>query len=101
MSFEDLIALFQEKTAGADGFGGKIRLDVEGEGGLLIDGNGDGVNISKSDEEADTTIALTMETLQGLMDGSLNPAMAFMGGKLSVGGNMGLAMKLQSMMGGD
>ena len=100
MSFEDLITLFQDKAGQADGFGGKIRLDVESEGSILIDGSGDDVIISASDEEADTTIGLTMETLGGLMDGSLNPAMAFMGGKLSVGGNMGLAMKLQGMMGG-
>ena len=101
MSFEELVALFTKKSAGADGFGGKIRLDVEGEGGLMLDGSGDGVEVSASDDDADTTIGLTMETLHGLMDGSLNPAMAFMGGKLSVGGNMGLAMKLQGMMGGD
>ena len=101
MSFEELVALFTKKAAGADGFGGKIRLDVEGEGGLMLDGSGDSVEVSQSDDEADTTIGLSMKTLQGLMDGSLNPAMAFMGGKLNVGGNMGLAMKLQGMMSGD
>ena len=101
MGFDEIISMFQEKSSGAEGFGGKIRLDVEGEGGILVDGSGDVVEVSQSDDEADTTIGLSLETLQGLLSGDLNPAMAFMGGKLNVGGNMGLAMKLQGMLGGD
>lgn len=99
MSFDDILALFQEKAASASGFGGSIRLDIEGENSILIDGSGDQVAVSASDDDADTTIGLSLDTLQGLMGGTLNPAMAFMSGKLNVGGNMGLAMKLQGMLG--
>ncbi len=101
MGFDDILAMFQEKSAGVDGFGGKIRMDVEGAGSILMDGSGDGVEVTQSEDEADTTVGLTLETLQGLLSGDLNPAMAFMSGKLNVGGNMGLAMKLQSMLGDD
>ena len=101
MGFDDIVSLFQEKSAGVEGFGGKIRLDIEGEGSILIDGSGDTVGIETGEEEADTTIGMSLNTFQGLMDGSLNPAMAFMSGKLNVGGNMGLAMKLQGMLGDD
>lgn len=101
MGFDEILAMFQEKSAGVEGFGGKIRMDVEGAGSILMDGSGDSVDVSQSDEDADTTVGLSLETLQGLLSGDLNPAMAFMSGKLNVGGNMGLAMKLQGMLGGD
>ena len=101
MSLDDILTLFQEKSSGVDGFGGRIRLDVDGEGSLMLDGSGDNVEVSSSDDEADTTIGLDMDTLKGLIEGDLNPAMAFMTGKLAVSGNMGLAMKLQGMIGDD
>ena len=33
-----------------------------------------------------------------MMEGDLNPTMAFMQGKLSVDGNMGMAMKLSNLL---
>ena len=101
MGFDDILTLFQEKSAGMEGFGGSIRLDIEGDGSIFIDGSGDAIAVSTSEDEADTTVGLTLETLHGLMSGDLNPAMAFMTGKLQVSGNMGLAMKLQGMLGDD
>ena len=101
MGFEEILAMFQQKAADVAGFGGTIRMDVEGAGSILMDGTGEGVEVSQSKDDADTTVGLSLETLQGLLSGDINPAMAFMSGKLNVGGNMGLAMKLQSMLGGD
>ncbi len=39
------------------------------------------------------------ETFQGIMDGDVNPTSAFMGGRLKVDGDMGLAMKLGNLLG--
>jgi putative sterol carrier protein len=52
-----------------------------------------------SDENAACTIAMTAEDFMGLIDGSLNAQMAFMTGKLQVKGDMGLALKLQNVLG--
>lgn len=63
MGFDEILAMFQEKSAGVEGFGGKIRMDVEGAGSILMDGSGDSVDVSQSDEDADTTVGLSLETL--------------------------------------
>ena len=54
---------------------------------------------SAGDHEADCTISLTAEVLKKLRDGELNPMMAVMGGQIKISGDMGLAMKVQSLMG--
>ena len=47
------------------------------------------------------TLTLTMEAgdFMALSRGDLNPMTAFMGGKIKLQGDMGLAMKLQSLFG--
>ena len=102
MTFDDLVTLFQEKSATTPGFGGTLRLDIEGAGTLFIDGTDTPVQVHPADDpDADTQIHLDFATLKGLVSGDLNPALAFMTGKLKVSGNMGLAMKLQGLMGED
>lgn len=101
MGFDEIVTLFQNKAGQTEGFGGKIRLDVKDQGGILFDGSGEAISVRPSSEEADTTVTLSLETLQKLLNNDLNPAMAFMSGKLSVSGNMALTMKLQNMIGGD
>ena len=100
MTFDDILALFQEKSKGRAGFGGTLRLDMADEGSILIDGNEEQVEINASTAPADTTITLSLPTLQGLINGDLNPAMALMNGKLQVSGNMALAMKLHGVISG-
>jgi putative sterol carrier protein len=51
------------------------------------------------DKEADCSITVTAEVLEQLRDGELNPMMAVMSGKIKITGDMGLAMKVQSLMG--
>ena len=40
-----------------------------------------------------------MDDFQALISGNLNPMSAFMSGKIKVDGDMGVAMKLQSLFG--
>ena len=65
---------------------------------IMIDGSGDQNIVSLDDGEADTTIICSKETLLKLKNGELNPMMAVMGGKVKIKGDMGLAMKLQSLL---
>ena len=50
------------------------------------------------DEEADVTMSADAETFQAIFEGDMNPTSAFMTGKLKVDGDMGMAMKLASVL---
>lgn len=87
------VAALNEKLAGAD-FDGSAKFQIEGEGAVRIDGSG----ASASDDDADVTLTADAETFQSIMEGELNPTAAFMSGKLAVDGDMGMAMKLGSVL---
>ena len=73
-----------------DGFDGLAKFVIEGEGAIMVDADG----VRAGDEPADVTMTATAEVFEALMTGEMNPTTAFMTGKLSVDGSMGLAMKL-------
>ena len=74
---------------------GVAKFVIPGEGAIMIDHDG----VRAGDDEADVTLTADAETFRAILEGDLNPTMAFMTGKLSVDGNMGLAMKLGSVLG--
>lgn len=90
---DQAVVALNEKLGNAD-IGGTAKFEIDGEGSVVIDDNG----ARKSDEPADVTLSADKDTFQGIMDGSENPTSAFMTGKLRVDGDMGLAMKLASVM---
>jgi putative sterol carrier protein len=79
----------------ADGFDGVAKFVIPGEGAIMLDGQG----VRAGDEEADVTLTADAEVFRAILDGEMNPTMAFMTGKLSVDGSMGMAMKLGSVLG--
>lgn len=90
----EAVAALNAKLAGA-GFDGSVKFEIEGEGAVRVDETG----ATASDAEADCTISASAETFRALLQGDLNPAGAFMSGKLSVDGDMGTAMRLGSVFG--
>jgi putative sterol carrier protein len=93
-----MISQFEKRAATAAPIGGTLKFEVDGIG-ILIDGSGDANTVKASEDAADCTISLTAEVLQKLRDGDINPMMAVMGGQIKISGDMGLAMKVQSLMG--
>jgi len=77
-----------------EGFDGSVKVEIEDEGSLLIDGEG----ARAGDGDADCTLSADAETFQGMLDGEVNPTSAFMTGKLSMDGDMGAAMKLGALL---
>ena len=78
----------------SDGFDGVAKFVITGEGAIMLDANG----VRAGDEEADVTMTASAETFRAILEGDMNPTMAFMTGKLSVDGSMGMAMKLGSAL---
>lgn len=82
-------------TAKLDGgFDSSAKFELTGVGALILDA--DGVRIG--DEEAEVTMTADPDVFQEILSGELNPTAAFMGGKLSIDGDMGVAMKLASLL---
>lgn len=71
-------------------FDGVAKFVIPGEGTIMVDA--DGVRIG--DEPADVTLTAEAHVFQAMLAGELNPTSAFMSGKLTVDGSMGLAMQL-------
>lgn len=88
------VAALNEKMGGA-GFDGSAKFVIEGEGSVVVDGSG----ARASDEDTAVTLTADVETFQAIMDGDMNPTAAFMSGKLSVDGDMGMAMQLGTVLG--
>lgn len=80
---------------GGEGFDGSAKLVFEGEGSVIVDGDG----ARAGDEETDVTLSASADVFQAILEGRQNPTTAFMTGKLAISGNMGQALKLSSLLG--
>ena len=64
------------------------------QGNIFINPKGE---VSNEDGDADATLKMDADDLARMMTGDLSPMTAFMFGKLKISGDMGVAMKLQSL----
>lgn len=87
------VAALSAKVQG--GFDGVAKFVIPGEGAIMLDPAG----VRAGDEPADVTLSADADVFRAILDGDMNATMAFMTGKLKVDGNMGLAMKLGSVLG--
>jgi putative sterol carrier protein len=86
---EQAVKALNKKLGHVD-FDGVAKFLIADKGSVIIDGNG--ARISSAD--ADVTLSASVEVFQAIMDGDQNPTSAFMTGKLSIDGDMGIALKL-------
>ena len=80
-------AIYQFNISGPNG--GQWSVDCTQPGGAIASGTAAG---------AKCTVAATDADFLAIVNGKLNPQMAFMSGKLKIQGDMGLAMKLQQIL---
>jgi putative sterol carrier protein len=73
-----------------DSFDSTAKFVIKDEGAIIIDEDG----VRAGDDDAEVTLTATREVFEGIMNGDVNPATAFMTGKLKVDGSMGVAMQL-------
>jgi len=92
-TLEKAAAALNEKLAGG-AFDSTAKFAIADLGAIILDADGARV----SDEDADVTLSADADTFEQILSGDLNPTGAFMSGKLSVDGDMGIAMKLASVL---
>lgn len=93
MSIETLAEQMKPRVEGS-GFDRSVKFDTGSDGVIVIDGS----TISTTDAPADCTIKLSLDDLESLVAGELNPTMAFMQGKLKIEGDMSVAMALSQVL---
>ncbi len=98
MNIEAVLEQFKSQASNVGPIGGTIKFVLD-DSPIHIDGSGDSNVVSGEDKEAQTTIITSIEIMEQLRKGDLNPMMAVMSGKVKIKGDMGLAMKLQSLLG--
>jgi putative sterol carrier protein len=83
-----------KKTA----FGNSVKFATD-QGVVHIDGNQTPPAVTNDDTAADCTIKMDFSDFADLIGGKLDGMTAFMTGKLKIEGDMGVAMKLKSILG--
>ncbi len=71
----------------------KVKFETD-EGVVFIDTTQVPNVISNESHDADCTLEISTKNALKMIDGDLNPMMAYMTGKLKIQGDMGIAMKL-------
>ena len=87
------------KAAGVDG---TIQMELTGEGGgnWAVKLSGGTLELIEGGVESPTTtLTMSADDFVGLVNGDVNAMAAFMQGKIKLKGDMGLAMRFQSIFG--
>ncbi len=98
MTVENLKNQIEEKLKFAPPLGVKFKFDLGNDGVIFIDGTQNPAIVNLDDADADTTFVCKADVMQNLLNGTQDPTMAFMSGKLKVKGSMGNALKLASLL---
>jgi putative sterol carrier protein len=100
MALDDLIAEMQNQAEKLKELNHTVLFDLGDDGKILLDATGGAVKITPNPEsdDAETTLALSPENMVKLINGDLNPMVAFTLGKLKVFGSKGIALKLSSLL---
>ena len=97
MTLQEITAKMQEGASKKSAFGNSVKFATD-QGVVYIDGNQSPPSVSNDDKAADCTIKMDFGDFTDLIGGKLDGMTAFMTGKLKIEGDMGIAMKLQSIL---
>ncbi len=98
MNLEACTEAIRTKVGTDSGLAATLKFDCGADGVVYIDGKSTPNQVSNNDAEAECTVGITLENLNAMLDGDLEPATGFMMGKLKVTGDMSVAMRLQRVI---
>ena len=97
MTLQEITEKMKEGASKKTAFGNSVKFATD-QGVVLIDGNQNPPSVTNDDTAADCTIKMDFSDFADLIEGKLDGMSAFMTGKLKIEGDMGVAMKLQSIL---
>ncbi|MCB2106833.1 MAG: SCP2 sterol-binding domain-containing protein [Rhodobacteraceae bacterium] len=100
MDLNEIVAEMQKQAEKLKPLNHTVLFDLGDDGRVLLDATGDDVKITPNPEsdDAETTLTLSTDNMIKLMNGDLNPMVAFTMGRLKVFGSKGIALKLSSLL---
>ena len=99
MSLDELTNMLRDKAAAHPPLGYAVKFNLGDDGIIHLDGTGPTPAVSNDDKEADCIIGISLTDFAAMTSGDLDATTAFMMGKLKINGSMGVALKLQSILG--
>jgi len=97
MTLQEITAKMKEGASKKSPFGNTVKFSTD-QGVVFIDGNASPPDVSNDDKAADCTLKMAFADFDDMINGKLDGMTAFMTGKLKIEGDMGVAMKLQSIL---
>ncbi len=98
MTLDECTSAIRTKVGTDSGLAATLKFDCGADGTLFIDGKSTPNTVTTDASDADCNIGITLENLGAMIKGDLEPATAFMTGKLKVTGDMSVAMRLQRVL---
>jgi putative sterol carrier protein len=98
MSLETLTSRIRTVVGTENSTTATVKFET-GDGVVFIDTTQVPNVVTNEDQEAACTLEISTENALKMIDGELNPMMAYMTGKLKIKGDMGIAMKMAQTFG--
>ncbi len=98
MTIQAATDAIRAKVGEDSGINATVKFDCGDDGVVMVDGTATPNTVTNDNNDADCTVVLDLDVLDDLISGDLDPTAAFMQGKLKIEGDMGIAMKLGSIL---
>ena len=82
MNIENVKTELETRLLGAPPIGATVKITIPDEGHLLINGDSNAVTVGAEDDAAETTLICRAEVMNKIAQGTQDPTMAYMTGKL-------------------